>query len=745
MVTAETMVVCQFNILISVWEIPHFVSLYNSFGWFPSLQDGFKMFKNHYPDGLGEGACPPPSWPGWKPLAMAAMGKEAFHAIENPIFRFRCALSLTLETVKEVGLGKNVDLQAVEDKITAMYLAENLDEISPRLQLEDYIIPIITERKTKKKRNKTRKKYYLVVQDKDDEQGEWFSGADLKNQFPYVWTIMLENYEKWVKQKESTLRQCVPDVTVGPTEVSIHEKADVQNNHKAYDAGEVRKAGFVSPADEIAEKVGLDEKIEKSLQPSDDKQKSDELLNAPLSRHAKEHSEIGSARKQTGKQPHKLDNERDARHSNNTLNRATSTPTSKHHKQDHSNSQRYQNRKECWIDGQAVVRGADVFESATVHMSHQFHEKGMYQPIENGYTARKEYGNGFQQNDFWHIRDENFKTPLKRKSHALMGHGHPMEHNSIGMYRINKSPMEEISLILNNLSKGDASYPEKYFCELNKVSLPSDRKVVMRKRLSRSQASKGRHQRKPPIFPTDIAKKMFKINPRQQMPILARDTFGEYWDLRVCLESNHQYLIRGLKERFFHSHCIRENDELALTIDKEGHWYVEVNPPQSLEYHTPFEYSPSQSRLNQLGDGTDLLGRPNWEDNIDAVDRNKVHVDSEGAEPCENTDAQEQMNSQVQTTQGESSPVAPTVIIAPVVRDPTEEHLTQEMWNELNGRIVGAKTQEDGSVHVWVEWSDGYKVSVPSVELRGKGKEHLMESLIQFYESKTRKKRKKQD
>jgi len=70
-----------------------------------------------------------------------------------------------------------------------------------------------------------------------------------------------------------------------------------------------------------------------------------------------------------------------------------------------------------------------------------------------------------------------------------------------------------------------------------------------------------------------------------------------------------------------------------------------------------------------------------------------------------------------------------------------EDRLCLSAWK--GARIVGAKTIED-AVYVWIRWEGGHKMVVPSHKLIGEDRAHCMISLIKFYESKTKDKKKKE-
>ena len=66
-----------------------------------------------------------------------------------------------------------------------------------------------------------------------------------------------------------------------------------------------------------------------------------------------------------------------------------------------------------------------------------------------------------------------------------------------------------------------------------------------------------------------------------------------------------------------------------------------------------------------------------------------------------------------------------------------EAYLRPDKW--AIAKITGAKNQGQG-VDLWITWRDGFKSTVPSKWLQGPDKWHCMASLIDFYESKTKKK-----
>lgn len=70
-------------------------------------------------------------------------------------------------------------------------------------------------------------------------------------------------------------------------------------------------------------------------------------------------------------------------------------------------------------------------------------------------------------------------------------------------------------------------------------------------------------------------------------------------------------------------------------------------------------------------------------------------------------------------------------------RKKVDRYLRADKWRDA--RITGAKNQGQG-VQLWVTWADGFKSIVPSKKLQGHDRWHCMASLIEFYESKTRKK-----
>ena len=329
--------------------------------------------------------------------------------------------------------------------------------------------------------------------------------------------------------------------------------------------------------------------------------------------------------------------------------------------------------------------------------------------------------------------------------------------------------------------------------EQGPIGLPSDRHIMIWKTLTRSSVS-GKNRSHPKLS-YRVVSKVFPLEPMEHVQLSTKDVAGVVRNFRVHRSADNKCSLRGITSSFLFDHNVKKDDILAFSKDASGNWYVEINPPKDLlaagsakeeGEHVPFERRESSGGDTEMQeaiettmgddspmstvvagedeDGEDvssesakseakrrnirgemenrkLDGSETAPDAVRLQQNSGKMVREEGPEQTlhGSKDAKMRAKHTGNREEGKLDKFSDHKVEGKHLSEDTLGHLTEEQWIGLKARIVGASARTNGTVQLWVEWDDGYKVSFPSYHLCGKGKEHLMMSLIHFYESKTKK------